>query len=87
MEGCCHRLTVAQLGWVGDFKLVMIQSRKVSPLRRQSCLNPVWLGGLRSSASLRSPSDRLVTYASPPAKLYFDDSWRTKPAGLIESCK
>ncbi len=25
----------------------------VSPLRRQICLNPVWLGGLRSSGSLR----------------------------------
>ncbi|MCP3663247.1 MAG: hypothetical protein GY696_12260 [Gammaproteobacteria bacterium] len=43
----------------------------VSPLRLQICLNPVWLGGLRSSASLRSPSDRSGPY-SPTAKL--DDS-------------
>ncbi len=50
----------------------------VSPLRRQICLNPVWLDGLRSSASLRSPSDRSGSGPhSPHAKLasdQFDDS-------------
>ncbi len=44
----------------GNFKFVGFNQATglVSPLRRQICLNPVWLGELRSSASLRSPSDR-----------------------------
>ncbi len=63
---------VARVGG-GGFELVGFNQATglVSPLRRQIFLNPVWLGGLRYSASLRSPSDRSGERAlthSPPAK-------------------
>ncbi|MCP3664516.1 MAG: hypothetical protein GY696_18840 [Gammaproteobacteria bacterium] len=63
----------------------------VSPLRRQICLNPVWLGGLGSSASLRSPSDRLGSLREPSQPTAKQDSEqigssrRTKLVVLIES--
>ncbi len=51
---------VARVGGGALLKLVGFNQATglVSPLRRQIYPNPVWLGGLRSSASLRSPSDR-----------------------------
>ncbi len=57
------RSGVARVGGE-NFKLVHDSIKPtglVSPLRRQICLNPVWLGGLWSSASLRSPSDSPVS--------------------------
>ncbi len=72
----------------GDYKIVRFNQATglVSLLRRQICLNPVWLGGLRSSASLRSPSDRsgsLREPSQPTRQTGFRQIWRrsgeTKP--------
>ncbi len=50
-DGVLERATgaVARKGGRGNFKLVRFNEATglVSPLRRQICLNPVWLGGLR----------------------------------------
>ncbi len=64
----------------------------VSPLRRQICLNPVWLGGLRSFsfAALSLGPFGLATRAlraHPPNWIQTNLAPRgeTKPVGLIES--
>ncbi len=61
-------------------------------VRRQICLNPVWLGGLRSTASLalsRRPFGlaTLALTAQPPnwIRKNLANPRRTKPAGLTES--
>ncbi len=57
--------TVPQSGrGEGDFKLVGFNQATdlVWPLHRQICLNPVWLGGLRSPASLRSSVRALTAH-------------------------
>ncbi len=58
----------SQEGGGGNFKLVMIQSshRFGLLLRRQICLNPVWLGGLRSPDSLGLRLATLALTAHPP---------------------
>ncbi len=55
------------VGEEGGFKLAGFNQATalVSPLRHQICLNPVWLGVLRSSTSLRSRSDRSASLREP----------------------
>ncbi len=81
-------------GWGGGFKCVGFNQATglVSPLRRQICLSPVWLGGLRycgfvalslglfgvAARALRAqPPNWIQTYLAPR-----DES---KRVGLIES--
>ncbi len=72
---CPLRQGRSQEGGRGNFKLVMIQSSHRFGLAAQICLNPVWLGGLRSasaSAQPRAVRARSASPQSPPAKLDSD---------------